>query len=185
MCIRDSFNIPQYITKAEDLMKKLLGLTLTLGGVGAASCLYLNSRIQEESIAGGTLYYKEYQDKYTDIKKHFVPFIKTMHELKPSYDKQHFSLVGLYFDNPGWLVDQNKSRTAIGFLTYGGLEKGDRERISAGMTGTSLPPFKAMTIPMCWYGMKTLYPVYMWLLMRMYIKKNLSLIHISEPTRPY
>lgn len=153
-------------------MRALKNLTLAIATVGAGTGIYLRLNTREEQIPGGTFYYKEYQSKYADIGKHFEPFVKTMHDLKPSYDKKHFSLVGLYFDNPKWLMDQNKSRTAIGFLAYDGLEKSDREKLSAGMTGTILPPFRAMTIPMCKYGMKTLYSIYMWMLMRVYFAKN-------------
>ena len=158
-------------------MKKFLIFTGGLASAAGAGYYYLDTHVKEETIPESFFYYKEHQCKYKDLHKEFQVLEKIRDTVRPSYDAGKVSILGFYYDNPYWLADPNKCRTALGFRIAKDLPQADKQKITPGMTYASFPAFKAMTIPMYFCQFNFLFSLYASILMKKYAKKYDKELH--------
>ena len=155
------------------MMKKILYAGAALGFTCFGGCYYLQQKIYEKEFPAMKFCFKELQCDYNETGKEYAALDAKKEIFKDLYTKGDMSMLGLHYDNPQWLADPKKARSAIGFSVHNkDIAPETTTKISEGMTScTDLPAFKAMVIPAYYCKLSSLYMLYLSLLMKKYIKK--------------
>eukprot|EP00826_Nyctotherus_ovalis_P008397 TRINITY_DN12173_c0_g1_i6.p1 TRINITY_DN12173_c0_g1~~TRINITY_DN12173_c0_g1_i6.p1 ORF type:complete len:246 (-),score=49.71 TRINITY_DN12173_c0_g1_i6:76-813(-) len=152
------------------IMKPLLYTVGILGAAAGGVFAYLNSKIHERNFPETNYYFQEHQCSAAALGDKFTVLENIKMSVKESYMKDLFSLTALYYDNPKFLVDPDKFRTAIGFAIEKDPPQADKDKLTAGMSHVKVPSFKGLTIPMHFNSCQHMFQLYYRLLLRKYKK---------------
>ena len=170
---------------ALDIMKKLLVSTGILAVTPILGYGITYSKINKERIDGCVFYNKEIRFNYKELSKQFAPLEENIKKMNESFSKGHIGIMGLYYDNPKWLIDVNKARSSIGYMVKNELKPEDKNRIPRDMKPVQIPSFMAMTIPLPPILTETLYPVCTMILCSKYFKEYCqTMIDMGEKNLP-
>jgi len=149
------------------LLKVTLGTALVAGGIS----YYQYTRISKQEYKDLTFYFTEIQSEYDKMDSDFNALTQKKESFKPLYDAGKMGILGLHYDNPKWLVDPSKGRSALGFFVEKDVPEADKSKISLGMQSTDLPKFKVVAIPAYFCSISYMYNWWLGILMMKYFSK--------------
>ncbi len=152
-------------------MRALLYVAGAFGFAAASGHYFIAKKVEEKTFPEMAFYYREIQSNYNTLNTEFAKLDKAKENFKDIYNNGGVSMMAFHYDNPMWIVDQSKARTAIGFSATKDLSAADRAKVGAGFSSVNLPQFRALTIPAKWCHYPMLYNLYLAILMRKYFTK--------------
>lgn len=152
----------------------LLGLTAGIGG----ATYYLTTQTQEKTFPAFTFYYKEISAPYTALGAYYADNAKKLDASRALFDKGELSQMAVYYDNPDWLKDPSKTRTAMGYHVADTVPTTERLKIGTGLSSIALPSFKALTMPTWKCEISILSKYYIAVLYFQYLRKYKA--HLNE-----
>lgn len=93
----------------------VLGLSLTFIYFTYKLGLFTQIKYYRGNFPKSEIYYIEYQGMYRNIGEKFMSICEILDKFKLR-ENEHFSNIGIYYDNPNAIVDQTQCRAVIGIL---------------------------------------------------------------------
>ena len=153
-------------------MKAIIWGVGGLGVASGASLAYLHSITTVKMFSERTFYYKEVQGEYSKIGSEFAVIDKIKDSVKEEYQKGRVSMMSVHYDNPMWLVDKSKARTALGYSVDSDVSMAEKAKVGLGFSSVNIPRFRATMLTACTWKQNLLYQVYIsvlfWKYMRMH-----------------
>jgi hypothetical protein len=93
----------------------ILGLSITFIYFTYRLGIFTQIKFYRGSFPKSEIYYLEYQGMYKNVGEEFMNICKILDRFKLR-ENEHFSNIGIYYDNPSLIVDQTQCRAVIGIL---------------------------------------------------------------------
>ena len=129
-------------------MKKIIlgGLGLAIAGnIGYNYWMY--KKVYPTHIDAMTYYYRIIPGYIDAIEKEYKVLDQTKESFNELYNRGDISMMTLYYESPGMILDKQKCKSTVGFSAKGKLSLKEEQQVSRGMKKVILPPFDAIAIP--------------------------------------
>jgi len=93
----------------------ILGLSITFIYFTYRLGIFTQIKFYRGSFPKSEIFYLEYQGMYRNVGEKFMNISQILDKFKLSQN-EHFSYIGIYYDNPNAIVDQTQCRAVIGIL---------------------------------------------------------------------
>ncbi len=143
-------------------------------GLVGAAYFYLRSKTQVRQFPESTFCFREVQATYTSLGPEFQRLEKDKTPYAEYFKKDELSIMAVHFDNPNWMKDVSQCRSGLGYVIGKGVPLAIKAKLSDNMHSSSLPAFRALTIPAHFCQCGFLYRFYLSILFYKYFSTYMN-----------